>query len=138
MPYSRSPSYIDTARSHGFQPTYSSLGSNANSVEQSASSFIMSKKDDSEFPLQQVPVHDQRTVLISNLSDRTTHKDITSIIRGGRLLDIFLRHDRTATVSFVEGAAEFLAYAKRNDIYLHQKRVCSCLLQIRPPLTVLA
>jgi hypothetical protein len=72
---------------------------------------------------QRVPVHDQRTLLIANLSERTTHKDLAGIIRGGRLLDIFLRTDHTATISFVEGAAEFLAYTKRTDIYLHTKRV---------------
>ena len=74
-------------------------------------------------PAQRIPLHDQRTVLISNLPERSTHKDLTGIIRGGRLLDIFLRSDRTATVSFVEGAADFLAYAKRTDVYLHMKRV---------------
>lgn len=74
-------------------------------------------------PAQRVPVHDQRTVFITNLHDRTTHKDLASFIRGGRVLDIFVRNDRSATVSFVEGAAQFLAYAKRNDIYLHTKRV---------------
>lgn len=73
----------------------------------------------------QLPVNDQRTVLITNLAAHTTHKDIVSIVRGGRLLDVFLRGDRSATVSFVEGAAEFLAYVRRNDIYLHAKRVCS-------------
>ncbi|KAH9871947.1 hypothetical protein J1614_006206 [Plenodomus biglobosus] len=70
-----------------------------------------------------LPVDDQRTILITNLPERTTHKDLADIIRGGRLLDIFLRNDRSATVSFVEGAAEFLAYAKRTDIYLHTKRL---------------
>ncbi|CAI6340333.1 unnamed protein product [Periconia digitata] len=101
----------------------SAHGSNAYAAGQSPSSSEIHRREDSSYSSQRVPVHDQRTVLISNLADRTTHKDITSIIRGGRLLDIFLRHDRTATVSFVEGAAEFLAYAKRNDIYLHQKRL---------------
>ncbi|CAA9966625.1 hypothetical protein PTMSG1_09984 [Pyrenophora teres f. maculata] len=72
---------------------------------------------------QRIPLHDQRTVLITNLSERTTHKDLAGIVRGGRLLDIFLRNDRSATISFVEGAAEFLTYAKRNDIYLHMKRL---------------
>ncbi|KAF2632471.1 hypothetical protein BU25DRAFT_454789 [Macroventuria anomochaeta] len=72
---------------------------------------------------ERIPVHDQRTILITNLADRTTHKDIADVIRGGRLLDIFLRNDRSATVSFVEGAADFLAYVKRNDIYLHAKRL---------------
>ena len=53
------------------------------------------------------------------------------MIRGGRLLDIFLRSDRSATVSFIEGAAEFLEYVRRNDIYLNAKRVCvDCLLAI--------
>jgi hypothetical protein len=81
------------------------------------------KDDDLQSLYQRVPLHDQRTILISNLSDRTTHKDLVEIIRGGRLLDIFLRNDRTATVSFVEGAQDFLAHAKKNDIYLHTKRV---------------
>ena len=81
------------------------------------------KDDDDQEHVHRVPLHDQRTVYITNLSDRTTHKDLAGIIRGGRLLDIFLRNDRSATVSFVEGAADFLAYAKRNDIYLHTKRV---------------
>ena len=72
---------------------------------------------------ERVPVHDQRTILISNLADRTTHKDLADIIRGGRVLDIFLRVDRSSTVSFVEGAANFLAHVKRNDVYLHAKRV---------------
>lgn len=70
-----------------------------------------------------IPFHDQRTILISNLPERTTHKDLTDIIRGGQLLDIYLRNDRTACVSFVQGAADFLSFAKRQDIYLHTKRV---------------
>ena len=69
------------------------------------------------------PRDDQRTVLFTNLSDHTTHQDLVNIIRGGRLLDIYIRNDRSATVSFVEGAQEFLAYAKRNDFYIHAKRV---------------
>ncbi|KAG9199468.1 hypothetical protein G6514_008431 [Epicoccum nigrum] len=72
---------------------------------------------------ERIPTYDQRTVLVTNLTERTTHKDIAGVIRGGRLLDIFLRSDRSATVSFIEGAAEFLEYVKRNDIYLHAKRL---------------
>ena len=71
----------------------------------------------------QDPGHGQRSILISNLSDRTTHKDLIGIIRGGSLLEIYLRNDRTAVVSFTEGAADFLAYTKRKDVYLHMKRV---------------
>ena len=92
----------------------------------------LEKEDEIEEPTHtRVPVHDQRTVLISNLSDRTTHKDLADIIRGGRLLDIFLRNDRCATISFVEGAQDFLAYAKRNDIYLHTKRVSEAVVHYR-------
>lgn len=69
------------------------------------------------------PRSDQRTITIRNLSDRVTHLDIVQLIRGGRVLDIHLRADRTAAVSFVEGAADFLSHTKRKDIYLHGKRL---------------
>ncbi|EON65328.1 hypothetical protein W97_04566 [Coniosporium apollinis CBS 100218] len=69
------------------------------------------------------PRNDQRTILFTNLHESTAHKDLVGIVRGGRLLDIFLRGDRTAIVSFVEGAQEFLKHAKRNDFYLHGKRL---------------
>jgi hypothetical protein len=69
------------------------------------------------------PRNDQRTILITNLPTNVTHKDLVDVVRGGRLLDVFLRNDRAATISFVEGAQDFLAYAKRNDIYIHAKRV---------------
>lgn len=68
----------------------------------------------------------QRTIVAKNLSDRATHKDIVDIIRGGAVLDIFLRtNDRSVSVSFVEESAaqNFMSYAKRNDIYIHGKRV---------------
>ena len=64
--------------------------------------------------------------MIKNLSDRATHKDIVGIVRGGAVLDIYLRtNDRSASISFVEGVAAqaFMNYAKRNDIYIHGKRV---------------
>lgn len=79
--------------------------------------------------------NEQRTLLIKNLSDRVTHKDVVDVVRGGALLDVYLRsNDRSASVSFVEGAAAqaFLAYAKRNDIYIHGKRVSLILLHCRP------
>ena len=71
---------------------------------------------------------EQRSIAIKNLSDRTTHSDLADIIRGGAVLEIFLRtRDKAASVSFLEGsaAAAFLQHAKRHDIYLHGKRV-SC------------
>lgn len=70
---------------------------------------------------------DKRSIHFANLSDRTTHKDIVDVIRGGTILDIYLRNDRTANVSFVDGgnAAAFLNYVKRNDVYIHGKRARS-------------
>ena len=75
---------------------------------------------------QQYARAEQRTLVLKNLSERVTHKNIVDIIRGGALLDIYLRaNERTASVSFVEGTAaqNFMNYAKRNDIYIHGKRV---------------
>lgn len=67
-----------------------------------------------------------RTVQLSNLAEGTTHADITAAVRGGMLLDIFMRsHDRTAAVSFVNSAdaRKFLDHVRRNDLYIRNKRV---------------
>lgn len=69
---------------------------------------------------------EQRTIFAKNLSDRTTHKDIVDFVRGGLVLDIYLRSsERSASISFVEGPAaqEFMNFVKRNDIYVHGKRL---------------
>lgn len=71
----------------------------------------------------QLPVNKERTILITNIAARTTHKDIVGVIRGGSLLDVHFRDAHSVCVTFYEGAAEFLFYAKRNDIYIHGKRV---------------
>jgi len=111
------------------------------------SSFLSDMdKDDHYFAHLEVPKsekqhygrNEQRTVVIKNLSDRTTHKDLAEVIRGGTLLDIYLRsHDRIASVSFLDGAAahDFVNYAKRNDIYIHGKRVIGLFLRLRTVLT---
>ncbi|KAJ0318311.1 hypothetical protein COL5a_010769 [Colletotrichum fioriniae] len=67
-----------------------------------------------------------RTVLISNLAEGTTHADVVGVVRGGQLLDIFMRpYDRTAHVSFLHGtdAAAFIEHTRRHDLYIRQKRV---------------
>ena len=69
---------------------------------------------------------EQRTIFVKNLSDRATHKDMVDFVRGGLLLDVYLRsYERSASISFVEGstAQEFMNHVKRNDIYVHGKRV---------------
>lgn len=82
---------------------------------------------------------EQRTIVAKNLSDRTTHKDIVDFVRGGPVLDIYLRsNERSASISFVEGSAaqEFMNHVKRNDVYIHGKRVCSFSIgEGRVPLT---
>lgn len=67
--------------------------------------------------------NERRTLYLSGFSDRTTYRDLLSVIKGGKVLSINMRSERSATVTFLDGAAEFLAWAKRNDIYLHSKRV---------------
>ncbi|CAD6579599.1 MAG: hypothetical protein ASARMPRED_009197 [Alectoria sarmentosa] len=69
---------------------------------------------------------EQRTIFAKNLSDRATHKDVVDFARGGLILDIYLRsHERSASISFVEGSAaqDFMNHVKRNDIYVHGKRL---------------
>jgi len=64
----------------------------------------------------------QGTLFFSGLSERTTYKDLMSVIKGGKIISSVLRNNG-ALVTFATGAAEFLAWSKRNDIYLQGKRV---------------
>ncbi|RAL01586.1 RNA-binding protein [Aspergillus ibericus CBS 121593] len=68
----------------------------------------------------------QRTVMIRNLPDRVTHRDIVEAVRGGALLHIYLRaRERIASVSFVEevAARDFLLHTKTYGLYMAGKRV---------------
>jgi hypothetical protein len=81
-----------------------------------------------KFTRQQYDVFAKRTILLANLPDAVTHTDIVDVVRGGMLLDIYLRtNDRTASVSFLEEAhaQEFFRHVKRHDLYIRGKRVCS-------------
>lgn len=71
----------------------------------------------------------QGTLFFSGLSERTTYKDIMSIIKGGKVISSVLRNNG-ALVTLATGAAEFLAWSKRNDIYLQGKRVSSAHLKL--------
>lgn len=69
--------------------------------------------------------HAERTILLSNLSPGVTHADITAVIRGGQLLEVFVRYkDQSATVSFLyeEDARAFYEHATKYDLYIRQKR----------------
>lgn len=92
-------------------------------LESSVESPYQEREDPYAARSQAAPVSAQRTVLITNLPKHTTYKDLVGVARGGRLLNLILRDNRSATLSFVEDAAEFMAYAKRTDIYLHTKRL---------------
>jgi len=70
--------------------------------------------------------HGDRSLVFRGLSPNTELLDITSVIRGGAILGIHLKSkDKTAHVSFVESSAahEFYVWAKRNDIYIKDKRI---------------
>jgi hypothetical protein len=79
----------------------------------------------------------QRTLFFSGLSERTTYRDLMSAIKGGKIVSSVLRNSG-ALVTFATGAAEFLAWSKRNDIYLQGKRVSGMVSRnwvLRTPLT---
>lgn len=75
---------------------------------------------------QQESVADNRTIVLKGIPDRATHADVVSIIRGGTLVDVFVRsRERTASISFVDSKAaqEFLVYAKRQHLCILDKPV---------------
>ncbi|PGG95224.1 hypothetical protein AJ79_10175 [Helicocarpus griseus UAMH5409] len=107
------------------------------SHDNDATSFPSDEKEDSPGPsnaqIGDRPQHanntDNRTILLKGLSERTTHRDIVAAVRGGALVDIFLRpRERQASISFAEGRAaqEFLAFAKRRDLYILGKPIEVC------------
>lgn len=64
-----------------------------------------------------------RTLYFCNLSPKTTYKDLASVVKGGKVLSITIRSERSATVTFLDAAADYLTWTKRNDVYLHARRV---------------
>ncbi|KAM0334044.1 hypothetical protein ACHAQA_001064 [Verticillium albo-atrum] len=67
-----------------------------------------------------------RTVLLYDLAEKTNLADVTDAVRGGVLLDVFLRsYDRSVQVSFLhaESARAFFDHVRRHDLYIRQKRV---------------
>ncbi|KAJ3575965.1 hypothetical protein NPX13_g3849 [Xylaria arbuscula] len=68
----------------------------------------------------------RRTITFAGLPPNTTLGDVTSVVRCGQLLDIFLRSsEHTASVSFVQedDAVRFYDYTRKNDIYIKNKRI---------------
>jgi hypothetical protein len=79
----------------------------------------------------QYPKHARRTVLLTKLPEGVTHAEIVEVVRGGMLLDINVRSDRSVAISFLEEehAKVFFYHVKRNDLYVRGKRVCFYHLQ---------
>lgn len=70
--------------------------------------------------------HGRRTIYLTKLPDRVTYAQIFSVIRGGTIVDVWMKpSDHAASVSFVDcsAAENFYQYARKNDIYIDGKRV---------------
>ncbi|KAF1987278.1 hypothetical protein K402DRAFT_420499 [Aulographum hederae CBS 113979] len=68
----------------------------------------------------------RRTLLITKLPDNVTHQELVNVIRGGRIVDMYIRNDRrSANVTFAEAeaASSFIAYARRNNIVINYKMI---------------
>lgn len=66
-----------------------------------------------------------RSILLTNLAEGVTHRDITEAVRGGQLLDIYMRPDRAVIISFLQAsdARAFFDHVRRHDLYIKHKRV---------------
>lgn len=67
----------------------------------------------------------KRSLVFSRLHEETTHADVIDIVRGGMLLDVFMRNDHSCIVSFLEeeDAKAFYGYAKRKDLVILGRRI---------------
>ncbi|GIZ38525.1 hypothetical protein CKM354_000194100 [Cercospora kikuchii] len=86
-----------------------------------ADSFMDEGNDIEETPAG--PEQPLRTLYFTGFGTRTTYRDLLSVIKGGKLLTVSMRSEKSATVTFLDAASDYLAWVKRNDIYLHGKRV---------------
>ncbi|KAH7045849.1 hypothetical protein B0J12DRAFT_668864 [Macrophomina phaseolina] len=71
------------------------------------------------------PLKEQRTLEVSGLPPDTSLLDVLEHVKGGMLLDICRRNDRTACISYFRAAdAEaFRNHVRNHDIYISNKRV---------------
>jgi hypothetical protein len=74
------------------------------------------------------PQRGQRTLVLTGFSDRTSFKEMVTSIRGGILLELYFRKDRSVIISFADpvAATAYLAHVKRHDLYISTKRVSFC------------
>ncbi|CAI6085337.1 unnamed protein product, partial [Clonostachys chloroleuca] len=101
-----------------YPPRQSSFGSYASTGSRAESHPINSKR--------RAPREGNRTIGLSNLAEGTTHLDVANMIRGGQVLDIYLRYrENTASVSFMHGAdaKAYMNHVRQHDLYIKQKRI---------------
>ncbi|KAF7957969.1 hypothetical protein EAE96_003536 [Botrytis aclada] len=123
------PQEYKNSQTHNFQYQETpNQNLNTSRHDDNDDAFNLEVGDDSE-TMSQRPSYEKfarRTVQLYNLPDGTTHADVCDFIRGGMLLDMYLRtHDHTAIVSFVDQAQanDFFRHVKRNDLYIRSKRI---------------
>lgn len=83
--------------------------------------------------------HDDRSLVLKGISPLTTIADVLSVVRGGAVLNVYLRpQQHTAHVAFIEptAAEKFLVHSKRTDLYVRSKRVRRSYVQTRLLLTI--
>ncbi|KAM0247300.1 hypothetical protein ACHAP5_004161 [Fusarium lateritium] len=68
----------------------------------------------------------QRSVQLLNLTPGVTYEDVSAVVRGGPLLEIFLRpKENSATVSFVQeaDAVAFLEHSRTYGLYIKGRKI---------------
>ena len=73
-------------------------------------------------------IEGNRTVQLVDLPERTSHREIVSAVRGGKLLEIHMRPgDKVAAISFVHpsDAAAFLEHSLKWHLYIRKTKVPS-------------
>ena len=131
----RAKYYDEAPSSRTFPPTPPSLSSDQGTGEQRQEEEVEGCCDEEEVFHDD---HEDRSIVLRGLSTCTTLADIAKVVRGGLVLNVFLRpRDRTAHVSFVDpiAAEKFIIHSKRSDIYIKGKRVCTSSLLSRSLLT---
>ena len=83
-------------------------------------------------------VNGQRTVVLRGLPDWVTYQQIAAVVRGGSLLNIYLRgREHMVNLSFVEESAaqDFLEHVAAHGLRILGKQVNRCLPYVWPVLT---
>ncbi|CAM1502828.1 Fc.00g076040.m01.CDS01 [Cosmosporella sp. VM-42] len=109
-----------------YEETSSSMESSIESVTEDSHRFGEDSNSSNPHRGPELERKAKRSILLLELPDAITHADLTSAIRGGQLLDVYLRRrERSASVSFLhaEDAKAFYDHVRKHDLYIKDKRV---------------